>query len=231
MAESIAVVIVNYNSTWYVLKNLESLYSQPSTILYSVTVVDNNSTRNNVDEIVTRFPSVHLLKNSDNLGFAEGNNIVLRGVTQEFALLLNPDLLISAESIEKMVIALRSNHQLAGVSVQLLSADGSLQKVAFNYPTLIGEFLNALNLEKIVLEKGRYHGFEIDGLGVVRDVHWLSGSCCLYRMKALREVDFFDGGFFLFSEDLDLGYRIHQAGWKLWQLLDVSATHLGGKSS
>src|SRR5690606_28748925 len=95
----ISIVIVNYNVKEYLVNLLNSIKNSKGDLMVEVFVVDNNSTDGSVEYLSTRFPDIHFIANKQNVGFGRANNQAIREAKGKYTLLLNPDTLISEDTL------------------------------------------------------------------------------------------------------------------------------------
>jgi GT2 family glycosyltransferase len=230
----IDIVIVNYKSTYYLLKCLKSVFDSIRDTPVSIFVHDNNS-KNGVDRVSTAFPKVHLTKNIFNMGFSKAANKGLKQGTAPYVLILNPDTIIKDGFFESILQYIENNPDIGIVGPKILNTDGSLQGSARAFPTpcmvffgrnsfLTRWFPNNWISRKSILSTGS------DGVTPMT-VDWLSGACMLIRRTAVDEVGLLDEQFFMYWEDVDLCKRMWDNGWKVAYFPQASIVHHVGCSS
>jgi hypothetical protein len=231
----VSVIIVNWNTKNYLDKCLHSLETNAGDrITLEIIVIDNNSSDESVTMIKENYPSVELIKNKDNVGFARANNIGIEKASGKYILLLNPDTEIFENSIEKMVEVLRKDNAVGAVGPMILEKNGNIQLTcARNYPTLLTEFFWISTLSRRLPHNkiiGRYLMSYWNHKNS-KEVSCLSGACMLVRAGLLKGLNGFDENFFMYGEDVDLCYRINQKGYKIFYEAESKIYHYGGASS
>lgn len=230
----LSVVIVNWNVREPLKECLESIFKTSRDMELEVIVVDNNSSDGSVEMVKEKFPSVVLIENNRNSGFGAANNQGIRISKGEYILILNPDTVIFPNLLQRMTVFLDQNSDAGAVGPKILNPDGSIQfECARNFPTPLTEFFVLSTLYK------RFPGSKIFGKYLMsywdhndqREVELLSGACALIRKKVFDEVGLFDEGFFMYTEETDLFYRIKKQGWKIYFLPSAQITHFWGKST
>ncbi len=204
-----------------------------------IIVVDNASSDGSY-EVAASFPGVQVIACKRNLGYGRANNIGLRRARGQHLLILNPDTVPQAHSIERLVAFQRACPQACIVSPRLLNSDGSVQEAAFRFPTLAMASLDLFPLPRIIPGRlrrklytstlnGRYPNerradspFKID--------HPL-GACILISRTAYAQAGGFDPRIFMYAEEIDLAMRYAQHGWECWQVPQAEVVHLGGQST
>ncbi len=225
----VSILIVSYNVREYLEKCLTSIFQQPHTCTFDVIVVDNLSTDGSADGIAERFPQVHLIRSQTNLGFAGGNIAGLPHAKGRYILLLNPDTIVEAGSVDALVDFLDAHPNAAAAGSLLLNSDGSLQPSCFPFPTPLRELWRLLHLDKLI-PLALYRQAEWERTKP-RPVDVLQGTSLALRRTAIDQIGFLDDAFFMYSEEVDLCYRLHQAGWQLHWLPTSKVIHYGGQST
>ncbi len=216
------------------------LIDTPATL--EVIVVDNASSDATVDGLQARFPWVRVLANAENVGFTQGNNqgyAISRGDAVFF---LNPDTELSNTPYDSLWLLWQTLHdepEVGMVGPQLRYGDGSWQSSRRRFPTRFTGFFESTWLSQLWPRNPwavRYHF--LDWPATIRhDVDWLVGAAICCRRAALESIRTqgdpgpFDQGFFMYSEELDLGWRIKQAGWRIVYLPSALVIHYEGRSS
>lgn len=230
----LSVVVVNWNTRAMLRDCLASLQADLATAPLSaeVIVVDNASADGSADMVAREFPEYTLLANSENRNYAGGNNQGLALARGEFVLLLNPDTVIPPGSLEKLIQVLRDDPRAGAVSPALVYPDGRLQTSVRGFPTpaaLVGDMTGLARL----FPRSRWASYRCRDLPHDRlsSVDQPMASAFLVRNSVLRQVGPFDEQFPLFFNDVDLCYRIVQAGWKILYEPRIRIVHVGGAST
>ncbi len=234
--QPIPVIIVSYNTRDLLRECLASLAlsSLPTTPI----VVDNASHDGSVAMVQAEFPQAQVIESGANLGFAKANNVGIRHALlaqPAYLLLLNPDAQLTSRALEELVAFLEQHSRVGMVAPRLRYPDGSFQVAAFRFPTLLmsvfdlypprGRGFGRLYhhpLNGRYLQDGGKEAFAID--------HPL-GAAMLVRAATLAEVGMFNEDFWLYAEEVELCWRIRQAGWAIWQEPQATVIHHGGASS
>ena len=225
----LSIIIVNWNTRDLLSDCLSSIYEPALDIDFEVLVVDNDSSDGSQAMINNQFPEVKLTANSNNPGFAIGNNQALRVCSGEYVLLLNPDTIVKSGAIEKLVKFLDDFPEAGAAGARLLNLDGSLQRSAFPKPTLFREFWRLFHLDGLMyIAKYPMNRWS---LNQAREVDILKGACLLIRRIALNQVGLFDEEYFMYSEEFDLCTRLTQSGWHLYWIPSAEVIHFGGQST
>ena len=229
----LCVVIVNYNVRHYLEQCLLSLQIALENLDAEVYVVDNHSKDGSVEYLQPRFRSVKFITSQHNLGFARANNIAIRQTESQYVLLLNPDTIVTADSIRRSLEFMDGHPDAGALGVKMLRADGWPAKesrrglptplTAFYKMTgLCGRFPNHRKLGKYYM--GYLPWDEPSEIEVV------SGAYCMLRRETLNQVGLLDEDYFMYGEDIDLSYRILKGGWKNWYIPE-HILHYKGEST
>jgi GT2 family glycosyltransferase len=225
----VSAVVVSYNTRDDVLRCLGSLERDAGMPL-EVLVVDNGSEDDSVDAVRREFPSVLLLDNGENLGFARAANRGLRAARAPYALILNSDAEVLPGALEAMVSILDERPGVGAVGPRTLGSDGTPQ-VSFG-PALgpLAEWRQR-RLVRGVRNRRPETLREVEQRGRSEsEPDWVSGACLLARREALEAVGLFDEGFFLYEEDVDLCLRLRRAGWRIVYTPAATVVHHLGRS-
>lgn len=223
----IAVIIVNYGVADLAIAAVESVRSRHHGGRHvEIHVVDNASPNGDGQKLQQAYDArgwqdqVTLWLETQNHGFARGNNVVLQALARDSippdaVFLLNPDARLENEAIDILARTLE-DHPDAGTSgAGILRPDMTPTTAAFRFPGPLNEIARTINLTRldrlvetslVALPSGQPEGL----------VDWVSGASVMFRFSALREVDFFHAGFFLYYEEVDLMRRLNKAGWQVF---------------
>ncbi|MEA3286770.1 MAG: glycosyltransferase [Candidatus Marinimicrobia bacterium] len=211
MHSKVTVVIPHWNGIEILEPCLRSLKASQYPNL-EIVVVDNASSDDSVAFVQRAFPKVTLIKNAKNLGFAGGCNVGLRTIKSDHYLVLNNDTTHESDWIEQLVEQIESDPKIAAVQPKIMSAKAP---EVFDYAGGVGGLMDVLAypyaLGRIFTSMETDDGF----YDTPRDIFWASGTALLLRGTALDEVGLFDEDFFAHMEEIDLCWRLHNAGWRV----------------
>lgn len=226
----LSVLIINWNTRELLHQCLTSIYETVNDLEFEIMVVDNNSTDGSCEMIRESFPEVHLIENTENVGFAHGNNQAIKASRGRYTLLFNSDAIAQPNSIQAMVAYADDHPDVAIVGAQLLNADGSFQASHTRFPNLGRELLILSGLGRLFF--GPWYPSHGPNQGnIAIDADYVEGACMLARRKAIDEVGGLDEGYFMYTEEVDWCFNIRQAGWRVVHLSSARIIHLGGGSS
>jgi N-acetylglucosaminyl-diphospho-decaprenol L-rhamnosyltransferase len=227
----LCIVIVNWNTRVLLAKCLESIHGTKGDLALEVFVVDNASTDGSVEMIKQEFPQVHLIVNSQNLGFVRANNHAIAHCQGHYVLLLNSDTQVLPGSLDKTVQFMDEHLKAGIVGVRLLNPDGTFQASYTPFPTLWREFLILSGLGRwLIRPTFPSYGSQIEK-GAQRIKGYMEGAYLVVRREAVEQIGGLDEHIFMYAEDVDWCYRFHQAGWEVWYLPQAPIIHYGGQSS
>lgn len=220
----LSIVIVSYNVRTFVEQCLDSVQKASRGIDVEVFVVDNASADDTVEVIGHRYPWVHLIANTSNLGFACANNIAIRQSVGEYVLLLNPDTVVGEDTLRHSLAFMDAHPEAGGAGVKMHNEDGTVAPESRRaLPTPWVSCLKMLGFTK------RYYMSHLPW-DEPAQIEVISGAFCLLRKKALDEIGLLDEDFFMYGEDIDLSYRLLKGGWQNWYL-PYPIIHYKGKST
>lgn len=225
----LSIVIVSWNVASYLENCLDSIFQNAPNCPFEVWVVDNASVDQSVQIIKKRFPQVYLIENSQNVGFAEANNQAILQSTGRYVLLLNPDTLVHPYALQRLVDFMDGHVEAGAAGSLYLSPNGKMQHSCMPFPTVSREFWRLFHLDAL-WHYGTYNMERWDRQKE-REVESLQGACLILRHSVLDEVGLLDPDYFMYTEEVDLCYRIHHKGWKLYWVPQSVITHFGGQST
>ncbi len=229
----VSIIIVNWNTKDLLAKCLRCVEETVKKVSYDIYVVDNASSDGSPDMVRQNFPTVKLIANTDNVGFARANNQAMRVCEGRYVLLLNSDAFVKDNTIDYMVEFMDKHPDASMAGCKLLYGDGRLQPSCATFPTLLTETFIALGLDKVFAKSkffGKYMMTDWD-YGDTRPVDVIMGAFMLARADVIQKVGLMDESFFMYSEEVDWCYRFKAAGWKIYFTPDAEAVHLWGGSS
>jgi O-antigen biosynthesis protein len=230
----ISIVIVNYNVKEYLVNLLASIRNSKGGLSIQTFVVDNHSTDGSVEYLSPRFPEVQFIANNKNLGFGKANNQAIKIASGKYILLLNPDTLISEDTLRVMYDHMEAHSSTGAAGCKLLNPDGSFAPESRrSVPTPASALWKVLGLTKLFPKNKRfadyYMGWKDEN--EAGPVPVLSGAFMFYRADVLKELDGFDERFFMYGEDIDLSYRTTQSGYQIDYVPKTSIIHYKGEST
>lgn len=218
-----AVVILNWNGKQLLEKFLPSVVQfSPGATVY---VADNASSDDSVAFVSTHFPMVQIIRNKTNGGFAKGYNEALSSLKEDVFVLLNSDVEVTPNWLEPMLEHLQKHSETAVVQPKLLDYR---KKEYFEYAGAAGGFIDLLGYPFC---KGRiFNTLEKDEGQYDQDseILWASGACLVIRRVVYEELNGLDELYFAHQEEIDLCWRAHCAGYRIYYIAQSKVYHLGG---
>lgn len=218
-----AVAILNWNGQKLLEKFLPDVVAHTAH-LAEVVVIDNGSTDDSVNWVEQNFPGVTIVKNDENKGFSSGYNSGLKAINSELFILLNSDVQVTAGWIEPLIAAF-SDPKVVAAQPKILSYN---QPTHFEYAGASGGFIDR---DGFVFCRGRiFDAYEEDTgqYDTPTEVFWATGACLAVRSEQYRELGGLDEDFFAHMEEIDLCWRLKNAGWKIMVAPASTVYHVGG---
>ncbi len=231
---TLTVILVSYNVRLFLDQALMSLQKALVGYDHQIIVVDNASTDGSVDFVAKKFPRVTLLQNKTNVGFARANNQALSISRGEYICLINPDTIVQENTFTVLLHVLQKHPRAGMVTCKVLNPDGTLQLACRrSFPTPWVAFTKIVGLANLFPKSkwfGRYNLTFLDADKIAK-VEAISGSFMFLRRQVVQDVGMLDESFFMYGEDLDWCYRIHQAGYGIYYVPQTQIIHFKGESS
>jgi N-acetylglucosaminyl-diphospho-decaprenol L-rhamnosyltransferase len=227
----LSIVVVNWNTASFLNDCLASI--EPSNIAggCEIIVVDNFSSDNSVEVVKTHFPSVILLEETTNHGYAKGNNLGISRASGDFILTLNSDTIVSSSALQGAIEKLEEMPGYGCLAVKLIGADGLTQRSIRGFPTVSGIFGDISGLGKLFPFFDSYRQTRFD-YEKSQDAQQPMGTFLLFQGSILRDIPGpFDEQFPIFFNEVDLLQQMQRNGFKCWYESSVSIKHFGGEST
>jgi GT2 family glycosyltransferase len=221
-----SIIIVCWNNKDYLEPCLESLYHGNLKSSFDIVVVDNGSKDGSQDMLRQKYPEILIIQNDHNVGLSKASNQGIVATHGRYVLLFNNDTLVNGPSLDALVTFLDQHPEAGAVGGRLLNPDGSFQAAGSHFPSLHEEFLISTRLGALIWPSYP----DIRPSSEVEVVDWIGSACLLVRRDVLDKVGLLDEEYFIYGDEADLQYRIKKAGWKVYDLPNVTTIHYGGKS-
>jgi GT2 family glycosyltransferase len=225
----LSVIVVNWNTRDMLSRCLASIYTYPPGSEFEVLVVDNASSDGSAQMVQERFPQVRSIQNRENLGFARANNLAIRESRGRYVLLLNSDTEVLSGALQYLLDFIEKHTEAGAIGPKVLNPDLTLQSSCNPMPTLGRELWHLMHLDHL-WPRSIYREENWDAT-VAHAVEVIQGNCLLIRRKALSDVGVLDEAFFMFTEEVDLCYRLLQRGWSVYWVPMARIVHYGGQST
>ena len=219
----IAVVILNWNGKKWLEKFLPTVIEKSS--IANIYIADNASTDNSVSFIDDNFPSVKIIQNQLNEGYAKGYNDALKDLKEKYFVLLNSDIEVTDNWIEPIINLMKENPNISACQPKILDYNN---KDSFEYAGASGGYVDNLGYP---FTRGRiFDEIEADNnqYDDIKEIFWASGACLFVRAEHFYEVNGFDNDFFAHQEEIDLCWRLKIKGYQVMVCPDSVVYHVGG---
>jgi GT2 family glycosyltransferase len=212
----ISVIVLNYNGRRWIEPCLSALAAQAGAPPFEILFVDNGSTDGSTALVADRFPSVRIIENGRNLGFAAGNNAGARAAIGETLAFLNNDTIPAPDWLARLHAARIETLGRALITSRIVFLDRPdvVDSAGDGYLRAGGAFKHG-------------HGAYADGFMSSREVFGACGAAFAIRRDLFDELGGFDEDFFMVYEDVDLSYRARLAGHHCWYAADAVVRHAG----
>ncbi|WP_128331326.1 glycosyltransferase family 2 protein [Apibacter sp. HY039] len=230
----LSVIIVNYNSKFYLKSCLESVNDASRNLNVEIIVIDNDSSDGSYEFIISDFPQITWIQNSENLGFSKANNIAFQKSSGKYILFVNPDVIVSQTALEELYVFSENQQNLGAIGVRMTDEHGNYRlESKRNIPNPSNTFSKLFSylkfFSKNIQSKGYYNvsisEYEIGKIEILTGAFfWVSG-------KVYEEAGGFDESYFMYGEDIDLSYTILRLGYQNYYYGKSTVVHYKGKST
>ena len=228
-APDVTVAVVSFN-TRDLLRAALAAAGASRGVSLEIFVVDNGSKDGSAEMVEREFPSVHLIRNADNRGFAAANNLAIRQAAGRYLLLLNPDTEVRPDTIAVLAGYLDAHPRTGICGPRILFPDGSFQSCGYRFPTVLSEIRQSKNVNKALKAIVGPETFVADH-PEAREVDWVDGACFMIRRSVVDQIGPLDEQYFLYAEELDWCFNARKAGWAIAAVPATEMVHHLGQSS
>jgi GT2 family glycosyltransferase len=228
----ITAAIVSWNTRELLGRCLASLRPDAEAGLLEAVVVDNGSSDGSAEMAAAEHPWARLLRPEENLGFGGGANLGVDGATTPWLLIANADVEFAPGAVRRLLAAGEAAPEAGIVAPRLLSPDGSGQPI-FAFPSVTRTLLDNAGLRRLPHRGVRDwidYGCRWDPAST-QWIEWAMGAALLVRRDAFEACGGFDPAQWMYAEDLDLAWRLRQAGRRTLYVGAATAEHAAGSSS
>ena len=221
--KDIAVVILNWNGQQWLEKFLPTVIEKSS--MANIYIADNASTDDSISLIENNFPSVKIIQNQLNEGYAKGYNDALKDLKEKYFVLLNSDIEVTDNWIKPIINLMEENPNISACQPKILDYNN---KDSFEYAGASGGYIDNLGYP---FTRGRiFDSIESDNnqYDDVKEIFWASGACFFVRADHFNEVNGFDNNFFAHQEEIDLCWRLKIKGYQIMVHPRSVVYHVGG---
>lgn len=218
----VAIVIVCMNNMKNIIPCLDSIIKYTK-IEYEIWLVAYMFSKENLSIIKHKYPKVIIVESNEIRGFSENNNLALRQAKTEYTLVLNDDTEFKEPVLDELVASMVKTKDASVMSPYLVNADGSYQccgRAPINWWDFLKEDTFRLSNMK---QKSKY----INQSGIFQSYN-IAGACFLIKTEFFKRMGFFDEYYFFMPEDVALGTKINELGYKCFVDADITLYHYGG---
>ena len=229
----LSIIIVNWRSADFLQKCLASIYANTVGINFEIVVVDNASFDGSAEMVKLEFPAVSFVQSDKNVGFSGANNLGYARAHGRNLLFLNPDTEVTGPALTTMMGFLDSMPSVGIVGARLLNSDLTVQTSCVQrFPSIFGQLFDSDLLRKL-FPKCSLWGTRalLEPHSAPVSVEMVSGACLMIRRAVFEQVGQFNTNYFMYAEDVDLCFRVHNIGWKNCYVEEAVVIHHGGKST
>jgi N-acetylglucosaminyl-diphospho-decaprenol L-rhamnosyltransferase len=230
----LSVIIVNYRVPYFLEVCLHSVRKGLQNLEAEIIVVDNHSADGSMDFLRPLFPEVTWIVNTENEGFSRANNQAFRQATGDYILFLNPDTVVPEDFARKCLGFIQSLPHPGGVGVRMIDGNGQfLRESRRGFPSPWVAFCKLSGLTALFPRSRHFARYYLGHLpaGRPHPAPVLSGACLWVSRSALETTGPFDETFFMYAEDIDLGYRLESAGYTNYYFPESTIIHFKGEST
>jgi GT2 family glycosyltransferase len=229
----LSIIIVHYKTLQMTFETIRSIQKSAMNEAYEIIVVDNASNDGSTEYLKSQFPKVAFIENSRNDGFAKANNMGIQKAAGDYVLLLNSDISLSTDALEKALTYIKQNEKIGVLGIRLVLPNGVLDHTCKRgFPTPMSAIYYFLKLHVKYPESKKYGHYtqsfiNEDETAIVDAV---VGAFMLIPRVVIREVGLLDESFFMYGEDLDYCFRVHSVGYETVYYPEACAVHHKGAS-
>lgn len=221
----VAVVILNWNGKALLERFLPSVIAHSSGA--SIHVIDNASSDDSVEFVKKNYPTLDIVQNTSNGGFAKGYNDGLKHIEADVFCLLNSDVEVTPNWLDPITKAFNTISEVAIVQPKILDLK---RKEYFEYAGAAGGFIDKLGypfcrgriFQALEEDKGQYND--------VKEVFWATGACMFIKSNVFKSLNGFDEDYFAHQEEIDLCWRAKNLGHRVFYVGASHVFHLGGST-
>ena len=227
----LSVIILNYQTYELTKKAIESVLDNEYPFEVEILLVDNASPDRSGQKLKNHFKDkIKFIQSHKNNGFAAGNNRALELATGKYQLLLNSDTVVWNDTLQNIYNYMEKNTDVGACGCRVLLKSGELDKACKrSFPNVKNSFFRLFHIPT-KSKDDNYNLTDLPDDGIY-EIDCLTGAFMFIRKHALDEIGFLDEDFFMYGEDIDLCFRIKNAGWKIIYYGKSSITHFKGESS
>ena len=218
-----AVVILNWNGIKWIQKFLPTIIEKSNEA--NIYIADNASNDESVDFVNNNYPSVKIIQNSSNEGYAKGYNDALKKLDEKYYILINSDIEVTDNWINPIINLMEQDASIAACQPKILDYTN---RDNFEYAGASGGYIDNLGYPYC---RGRIFSDlekDVNQYDDIKEVFWASGACLFIRAESFKDINGFDNDFFAHQEEIDLCWRLKNNGFKVMVNPKSTVFHVGG---
>jgi GT2 family glycosyltransferase len=225
-----SLVIVNYNTANDLRKCLASIDEALAEV--ETVVVDNGSSDGSREMVNGEFPWARLVDNPGNPGYASACNRGIGATVQPYIFILNSDVEFTGDGLGDLIDYLDVNPDVGALGPMVLNSDGSIQMSCRRFPSMLENIVHGF-LGDVWPGNPFTRRYQMKDVcrDEIREVDWISGAAMLLRREAAESVGGFDEAYFMYVEDVDICWRLREAGYRVIYDPDMRLVHHIGRTS
>lgn len=228
----LSIIIVNFNTGRLCAQTIEAVLQNTKELGYEIIVVDNST--NPAEVYPVQQENVKVYSGLENKGFGQACNYGARQARGKYLLFLNPDTIVGQEAINKSLGYMKTHPDIGALGIKTYLPDGTFDHgCKRGFPTPLNSLYYFLGLDKMFPHNPQYGGYRLTYLSEheTNEVDSVSGAFLMMPRSLFEDLGGFDEDFFMHGEDLDLCYRIKQAGFRIIYYAEAQMIHLKGQSA
>ncbi len=232
----LSIIIINYNTFQLTCNCIQSIIDFTKEIDYEIILVDNASTECDAELFKEKFPSIKLIINPENNGFAKGNNLGIEQAKGEFILLLNSDTYLVEDAISKTYNYHKSQKLKGAIGCKMIFPNGKIQHTARKFRSISWELLDLFRIVLYILPYrmraelmlGKYFKSDFN-----TNCDWLNGAFFMFPKSILLQLPYqkLDDRFFMYGEDHLWCWQFEQLGYSSHFFDEAIIVHINNGST
>lgn len=230
----LSIIIVNYNVKYFLEQCLHSVVKAIDGINAEVLVVDNDSKDGSVAYLQPLFPRIKFIASTTNDGFAKANNKALALCKGDYVLFLNPDTIVPEDCFKNCIEFFKEHKDCGALGVQMIDGSGKfLPESKRAFPSLAAAFFKLTGLSLIFPKNAVFNKYALGNLPTNEsyEVDVLAGAFMMLSKPVATATKGFDESYFMYGEDIDLSFKVQQAGYKNYYYGEQKIIHFKGEST
>ncbi len=230
----LSIIILNYNVRYFLETCVLSVQKAIENLDAEIIIIDNNSSDDSCRMVKSRFPKIKLIENKENYGFPKGNNIGVKEAIGDYICILNPDTVVAEDTFIKILKTENWNLNTGIIGCKLIDGKGNfLPESKRGTPTPWISFTKIFGLYKLFPKSKLFNQYYAQHLNENQSgkVDILVGAFMVMKRDLYNEIGGFDEKCFMYSDDIDLSYRVLKKGQENYYFHETTVIHYKGEST